>query len=272
MVKVFLNKILAFFIRDLLEEISYPIAFLWHCGGILFRLVTFYFLALLIDAAAQPYLASYQGGYFPFVMVGLSLASFQGAALTAISNKILYGMYSGTLEAMLVTPTPITLIIFSSVLYQFFSALIEILIYFGFGVFIFGFSLGQADLLAAAVLLALTLLAHLPLGILAAGFILIFKRGDPITLMFGHLSALLGGVYFPLLVLPPWLQTMALFIPITHALEGLRQAVLNGQGLYQVSTQVAILGAFATLLLPFSLAFFAWALGQAKRLGTLSQF
>lgn len=67
----------------------------------------------------------------------------------------------------------------------------------------FGLPLGQTNILAAAVILALALLAHLPLGIMAAGFVLIFKRGDPVTLMFGHLSALLGGVYFPLQVLPP---------------------------------------------------------------------
>jgi ABC-2 type transport system permease protein len=88
----------------------------------------------------------------------------------------------------------------------------------------------------------------------------------------GHLSVLLGGVYFPLQVLPFWLQNVAQFLPFTHALEGLRQAVLNGKGLTQLTTQLDILFTFAVVLLPLSLAAFAWAVGQAKRLGTLSQF
>jgi ABC-2 type transport system permease protein len=90
--------------------------------------------------------------------------------------------------------------------------------------------------------------------------------------MFGHLSALLGGVYFPMQVLPQWLQGIAFFIPFTHALEGLRQAVLNGKRLTQLISQVSILGAFAIFLSPISLAFFAWAVRQTKRLGTLSQY
>lgn len=267
-----LRKVSAFFILDFLEELSYPLSFPWRCGSIFFKLVAFYFLAQLVGASASPYLSPYGGAYYPFVMLGLALSSFQSVALTAINRKISYGMYTGTLEAMLVTPTSLSTIVFASVLYQFFSALLEIFLYVAFSVWVFKIPLGQANLTAAAVLLLLALLAHLPIGIMSAGFLLVFKRDDPVTHMLGHLSVLLGGVYFPIQVLPAWLGTVSLFIPFTHALEGLRQAVLNGWGLGQLSTQIIILGAFAVFLLPLSLATFAWAVHQAKRLGTLSQF
>jgi ABC-2 type transport system permease protein len=267
-----LRKVSAFFIRDFLEELSYPLNFVMRWGVILFKLVTFYFLGKLVGGAVLPQLAPYGNSYFPFVMLGLALAGFQGVALTAISQNILYGMYSGTLEAMLVTRTSLATIVFASMLYQFLSALLEILLYLGFSFLFFGVSLGQASLPATAVLLALALLAHLPIGILSAGLILLFKRGDPVTVILGQVSALLGGVYFPLQVLPQWLQKVAQLLPFTHALEGLRQAVLNGKGLGELSPQVAILSAFAVVLLPLSLVFFAWTVRQAKRLGTLSQF
>jgi ABC-2 type transport system permease protein len=267
-----LRKVWAFFVRDFLEELSYPLSIFWRGGSILFHLVTFYYLGRLVAPAASPVLAPYGGNYFPFVMVGLALASFQGVALSAIARNISYGMYSGTLEAMLVTPTAISTIVFASVLYQFFIALLEILVYIGFSTVFFGLSLARADFLAGAVILVLTLLSHLPLGILSAAFLLAFKRGDPVTMMMGRVSALLGGVYFPLQVLPGWLQTLSWCIPFTHALEGLRQAVLNGKSLGQLGPQVAVLSAFAAVLLPLSLAAFAWAVRQAKRLGTLSQY
>ncbi len=267
-----LRKLSAFLRRDFLEEISYPLDFIWRVGTILFRLITFYFLARLVEGAALPHLATYGGHYFPFVMLGLALAGFQGVALTATSNNILYGMYSGTLEAMLVTPTSLSTIVFSSMLYQFCSALVEILVYLAFGFWLFGVALAQADLPATALVLILTLLAHLPIGILSAAFILIFKRGDPITAILSSVSGLLGGVYFPLQILPDWVQIISRFIPFTYALEGLRQTVLNGQGVSRIGHQLLILAAFAVVLLPLSLAVFAWAVRQAKRLGTLSQF
>lgn len=267
------HKVAAFFIRDLLWDLSYPFNFFWQGGGILFHLVTFYFLGYLVSGSTAGYLSAYGGGtYFPFVLVGLALAGFQSVALRSISQAIQYGMYTGTLEAMLVTPTSLSTIVFASVLYQFVSSLLSLLVYLIFGVALFGLSLVKADLCAAVAMLVLALLAHLPLGIFSASFLLIFKRGDPLTSLVGSFSALLGGVYFPLAVLPGWLQFVSFFLPFTHALEGLRQAVLNGRTLLELGTQVAVLSTFAIVLLPLSLTVFAYAIRQAKRLGTLSQF
>lgn len=266
------HKLAAFLRRDFLEEISYPMGFIWRVGTILFRLLTFFFLARLVEGAALPQLTPYGGQYFPFVMLGLALVSFQGVALTAISHNVLVGMYTGTLEAMLVTPTSLSTIVFASMLYQFCSALVEILIYLAFSIWLFSLALGQANLPATALLLLLTLLAHLPLGILAAAFTLVFKQGDPVTSILGSISGLLGGVYFPLTILPGWVQLISRCLPFTYALEGLRQAVLNGRSIPQLAHPILILTAFAVVLLPLSLAVFAWAVRQAKRLGTLSQF
>jgi ABC-2 type transport system permease protein len=267
------RKVTAFLVRDLLWDLSYPLNFLWRGSGIFFSLITFYFLGYLVSGSTVGYLSGYGGGnYFPFVLLGLALVGFQGVALTSISSAIQYGMYTGTLEAMLVTPTSLSTIIFSSVLYQFASSLLNILIYLVFGILLFGFSLAKANLLSAAVMLALSLLAHLPLGIFSASFLLVFKRGNPVSSLVGSFSALLGGVYFPLAVLPGWLQSVSFFLPFTHALEGLRQAVLNGRNLLELSTQVVVLSIFAIILLPLSLAVFSYAIHQAKRLGTLSQF
>lgn len=269
---MWLRKLAAFLVRDFFWELSYPFNFFWRWSGILFNLVTFFFLGRMVTGATAGYLSAYGGDYFPFVLVGLALAGFQSVALTSVSHAIMYGMYTGTLEAMLVTPTSLSTIVFASVLYQFASSLVSVLIYLVFGALFFGFSLAGANLISAAVIMGLTLLAHLPLGIFSASFLLIFKRGDPVTSLVGSFSALLGGVYFPLSVLPGWLQTAALFIPFTHALEGLRQAMLNGRNLWELGTQVTVLGVFAAVLLPLSLAVFSWAVYQAKRLGTLSQF
>jgi ABC-2 type transport system permease protein len=267
------RKVTAFLVRDFLWDLSYPFSFFWRGSNILFNLITFYFLGYLVSGSTAGYLSGYGGGgYFPFVLVGLALSAFQGVALGSISSAIQYGMYTGTLESMLVTPTSLSTIVFSSVLYQFVSSLLNILLYLFFGAVLFGFSLAKANLLSAAVMMALSLLAHLPLGIFSASFLLVFKRGDPVTSLVGSLSSLLGGVYFPLAVLPGWLQSVSFFLPFTHALEGLRQAVLNGRNLLELSTQVAVLSIFAVTLLPLSLAVFSYAIHQAKRLGTLSQF
>jgi hypothetical protein len=89
----------AFFIRDFLEEMSYPLTFAMRWGGIFFRLVTFYFLG---NYGGRSHPAGPIGGGYSLRHAGLA-GQLSRVALTAISNNILYA-YTGTLEAMLVTP------------------------------------------------------------------------------------------------------------------------------------------------------------------------
>ena len=266
------RKLTAFIIRDFHWDLSYPLAFLWRLGSIVLNLIIFYFLGKMISQAASPHLAPYGGNYFAFAMVGLALASFQAVALSSISGSLHYEMFTGTLESMLATPTRLSTIVFSAMLYRFINGLGEVVIYFGLTAVFFELLLKQVNLAGAAVMLLLALLAHLPLGILSASFLLLFKRGDPLTIILGHLSALLGGVYFPVQILPAWLQGVAQLLPFTHALEGLRQAVLNGRGVADLGPQILVLALFAVVLMPLSLAAFAWSVRTAKKLGTLSQF
>ena len=99
-----------------------------------------------------------------------------------------------------------------------------------------------------------------------------FKRGNPINWLFTSASLLLGGVYYPVSVLPDWLQQVSAFLPMTHALEGIRLAMLQGHNLQMLSTSVLGLGLFTIIVLPLSLVMFQFAVRQAKIHGSLTQY
>jgi ABC-2 type transport system permease protein len=77
------------------------------------------------------------------------------------------------------------------------------------------------------LLLIVALIVFSGLGILSASFIIILKRGSPISWLFGWLSWLLGGVLYPVAVLPDWLRQISVLLPITYAIEGMRAALLR---------------------------------------------
>ena len=81
--------------------------------------------------------------------------------------------------------------------------------------------------LAAALLVALAILTFSALGVLSPSFILVFKRGSPIAWLFGALSWLLGGLLYPVAVLPDWLRALSALLPVPHAIEGMRAALLG---------------------------------------------
>lgn len=265
-------KALLFLRRDVKTEFSYRFSFLLQLLGILFSSASFYFVAQLLGEAALPQLAAYDGDYFSFVLIGIAFLGYQGVALYTFSGVIRSAQTAGTLEAVLVTPTRLPTILVSSSLWSFAMASIRVLVYLLAGVVIFGVDLGQANVLAGLVVLALTVLTLSGIGIISASFIVVFKRGSPVNFVIGSLSSLLSGVYYPVGVLPEWLQALARLFPLTYSLEAMRRALLGGATLTDLAPEIGALMAFSLLLLPLSLLTFRHAVRQAKRDGSLAQF
>lgn len=119
----------------------------------------------------------------------------------------------------LVTPTKVDTIVVLSALWDYIFATFRILIFLLLGVFLFGVNTGNANLFAAMIILILTIICFSSLGIVSASFIMIFKRGDPVNWVLGSVSALLGGVLYPITVLQDWLQIFSYLLPITYSLR-----------------------------------------------------
>ena len=56
-----------------------------------------------------------------------------------------------------------------------------------------------------------------------------FKRGDPLTMIYGVMSYLFGGVYYPVDLFPDW-PARSMLLPITWALDGMRMAPAGDRG------------------------------------------
>jgi ABC-2 type transport system permease protein len=268
----FFYKPLLFLRRDFKVQMSYRLSFILQFFGMLFSSSSFYFVSQLLGAGATQYLSSYGGDYFSFVLIGIAFVGYQGVALNSFSGVVQSAQSAGTLEAMLVTPTRLSTILFSSSLWNFVFTSFRVLLYILLGVLVFGADLRNANVLTGLVVLCLTIVTLSGIGILSACFIMVFKRGNPVDFLFSSLSTLLGGVYYPIEVLPGWLQILARFFPLTYSLEAMRRALLTGASLADLWREVAVLAVFSALLLPLSLVAFRYAVRQAKRDGSLMQF
>lgn len=265
-------KPLLFMQRDVLTELRYPLSFVLQLMGILFSTTTYYFVAQLFGKGIAPQLANYGGDYFAFVLIGIAFAGYQSVALYNFSSVIQSAQVMGTLEAMLVTPTRLSTILFSSSLWTFAFTSLRVVIYLLAGILVFGANLQHANLLSALAILCLSILSLSGIGILSASFIMVFKQGSPINFLIGSLSSLLAGVYYPVQVLPGWLQALARFFPLTYSLEAMRRALLNGETLVELRSEVGVLAVFSAVLLPLGLAAFRYAVWRARKDGSLTQF
>jgi ABC-2 type transport system permease protein len=270
-------KVWAFFHRDFLNEVSYRTAFVMQLAGIFFFVTTWFFVSRFVARAYQSPPDLPGVSYFAFVVVGFAFYQYLNATLTSFSAKIRHEQLTGTLEAMLVTPTPAPLVVLGSTVWDFVMTTFRVAVVLGAGSLLAraaGTQIGlrASGLPAFAVLLGLTVVSFAGIGILSASFTIWLKRGDPINYLITGASALLGGVFFQIEAMPAWLQRLAVLLPITHALRGIRRALLAGAGFRGVATEIQVLLLFAAILLPLGLLAFALALRRARVEGSLVQY
>ncbi|HBY63900.1 MAG TPA: hypothetical protein DEH78_29085 [Solibacterales bacterium] len=262
----------AFFKRDAIIALSYRATFIAQLVGNIFLLGVFYFIAKLIDSSSNPELAAYGGGYLGFMLVGLALTDCVGVSMTTFAGQIRDGQVSGTLETTLMTPVSLLQVLIYSSLWSYFLSAFRFVLYVGVGSLIYGVSLRQANGASVAAIFLLTVFCFAGIGILWATVVLLLKRGEALLTMIGFIVILLSGVVFPNTVLPQWLRWVSELIPLTHALHGMRLAMLSGSGLEALGPTFLKLAAFAVVMLAIGLFAFSRAVGYVKRMGSLAEF
>jgi ABC-2 type transport system permease protein len=259
--------------RDMLSDISYRFSFLMQIVEIFLTVTALYFLSRLIGQnAINQYLAPYGGNYFAFAIIGVAFYSYFNIGFTNFADQLREAQTTGTLEAMLSTPAGLSTIVLGSSLWAFIMATLRVMVILLSGAFLLDAGMRTSNFSLAVLILLLTVASASSFGIVAASFIMVVKRGDPISWLFRSASWLLGGVIFPVAILPLWMQKLALLLPTTHALRAMRLALLQGKSMSDVLPEIAALCVFCFLLLPVSLRVLKYAVQRAKQEGTLTHY
>lgn len=263
----------AFFKRDALIALSYKASLAVQLLGNVLLLGIFYFIGKLVNAGTPPAaLAAYGGSYLAFMLIGIALTDCVGVSLTTFAREIREGQLTGTLEATMMSPVRLPAILLCSSLWNYFFSGFRFVLYVGLGAVLYDVRLVQANLTSTLVIFLLTVACFAGVGILWASVILILKRGEAILSLAGLIVIVVSGVVFPRQLLPAWLQLVAQAVPLTHALDGMRRAVLLGQGLRELAPVLATLAVFAAVLLTAGLVAFDLAVTRTKKTGSLVEF
>jgi len=267
-----LKLLWAFLIRDYYTEISYRTSFWVSIGGIFFNVLVFFFLSEFINAATNTVLDETNGDYFSFVLIGVAFGSYFGVGMNSFARALRLAQTTGTLEAMMMTPTSVPAIIIGSASWSYVFTTFRVVVYLLIGTLLLGVSFSGANYAAALTGLLLAIISFASIGIISAGIIMVIKRGDAVTGLISGLANLVGGVFYPVAILPSGLQFIAKLLPITYALRLMRQALLGGATWSELAPDFLALIIFCIVLFPISLLVFRYAVQRARLEGTLAHY
>ena len=156
------------------------------------------------------------------------------------AGAILEEKERGTFKRLLFAPVPKYALLGGKLLAQFIVGVAQIVLMFAFGALVFHVSLGGSILGLVLVTLA-TCWATTSLGLLLVAVIKSRKQIHPITTLIVLGSSAVGGSWFPLFLMPKWVQQAARVTIVAWAMEGYNRLMLFGGGLNDVWPDIGVL-------------------------------
>jgi ABC-2 type transport system permease protein len=237
--------------------------------GVFTTVATYFFIDRLLGRQITPELAAFGANFFAYVLVGNAFFAYVGSAIGGLSGRIADEQSLGTLEVLFGTPTRLWVVIVAIAVWNTLYASVEVALYCVIGGVGFGVDFSRINWPAMSAVLGLAIVVFNGVGLAEAGCLVLFKRGVIGVWAFNSLTALVGGVFFPVTVMPEWLRWLAELNPITYAVRGLQLAIFQGTSVMQLGKELAVLTVFAAVLVPAGLGIWQWTLRRARIEGSL---
>jgi len=253
--------------RDMIRAASYRVALVAVAVSEVFGLLLFYYISRLV--AVEPFTSP--GDYFEFVVVGLVALQLANAVLYFPITLVQQELVAGTFERLVISPLGSLGGIAGMMVFPVLAALVTNTIALTFAVIVLDLSLEATAPLAIPVSVLVSL-AFAPLGLLIVALGLVIKQAGGLIGFVITGLALAAGLYFPVALLPSWIEWISEAQPLTPAVD-LMRSVLIGTDTQDAPALIAgKLALFAIVLMPFALWVASRAIDVTRRRGTIVEY
>jgi ABC-2 type transport system permease protein len=207
-----------------------------------------------------------------YLLVGTLVWHYLSVVFDQVSEVIAWERWEGTIEYTFMAPVTRFTHMVGQTLYSLVYGLLHTALILAVVALFFRLDLSEANLFGGALVLVAGSLSFIGLGMVASVLPLLFpERGAQMTHVIQALLLLISGVYFPVSVLPRWMQPLTRLSPATYVLEGMRSALLDGARMGALAAHLGRLLLIGLVAIPVGLAIFRQAEMYAKRTGKLKR-
>jgi ABC-2 type transport system permease protein len=208
-----------------------------------------------------------------YLMVGTLVWHYLALVFDLVSESIQWERWEGTIEYTFMAPISRLTHLMGQAAFAVLYGILHTSVIMGIVALFFQVDLRQANFASMLLMIATGSMSFIGLGMLAAVLPLLSpEKGMQMTNIIKALVLLVSGVYYPISVLPAWLQPLARISPAYYMLEGMRAALLAGAGVRSL-LMPAIVPVLITgvITIPTGLYVFMRAERYAKRTGVLKR-
>jgi ABC-2 type transport system permease protein len=254
--------------RDLLLFASYRARLFSTLISTAVSLTLFYYVSRLVNSRA----VGSPDEYYAFVVVGLAIFGVLASVLSTPVATLRAELQAGTFERMVLSPFGPVRSIAALLLFPLALALFLAILSLAFAAIVFGLDLRWETAPLAIPIAALGALAFAPFGLAMTALVVLVKQTNAGATLVITGVTLLAGIYFPVSLLPDWIQWASEVQPFTPAIDLLRNVLVGTPLTAPAWGELLKLVGFAVVTLPLALLALRAAVERSRRKGTIIEY
>ncbi len=206
------------------------------------------------------------------LLIGAVVWSYLGLLFEIVTETVAWERWEGTIEYTFMAPLSRPAHLLGMGAFAVVYGLLRTILLFGVVSAFLDVHYANANFASAMVIIAVSSVSFVGIGMMTAVLPLISpEKGTQLGFIAQGLLLVVSGVYYPVSVLPQWMQWLSVVSPATYTLEGARKAVLDGAGVAALWGEIWPLLLIGVIAIPAGLAVFAQGERYAKRHGRLKR-
>ncbi len=206
------------------------------------------------------------------LLIGAVIWSYLGIVFEILIETVAWERWEGTIEYTFMAPLARPVHLFGMGLFAIIYGLIRSSLLFIVIAQFFDIKFPVANFLAAVLVLGVASISFIGIGMMTAVLPLISpEKGMQMGYIGQGMLLVVSGVYYPVEVLPRWMEWIATVSPATYALDGIRDAILEGDGVGAMWDEIWPLLVIGIVSIPLGLEVFRRGEIYAKRHGKLKR-
>jgi ABC-2 type transport system permease protein len=206
------------------------------------------------------------------LLIGAVIWSYLGIVFEIMIETVGWERWEGTIEYTFMAPLARPMHLFGMGAFAVVYGVLRSALLFVVIALFFDVQFAEPDFLAALVVLAVASVSFIGIGMMTAVLPLISpEKGLQMGFIAQGALLVVSGVYYDVEVLPEWMQWLSTISPATYALDGIRDALIEGDGVSQMWDEIWPLILIGLVSIPLGLEIFRRGELYAKRHGKLKR-
>jgi ABC-2 type transport system permease protein len=194
---------------------------------------------------------------FDYTVSGIVGFSLMSLAIFGMANGFPADKKSGALRRLRATPLRASQLILATALEYLLIGLLTVVVMFAVATMLFDFNM-RGSYLTLAVFVLLGVFSLFGFGMAIGGWAKNENQSAPLSNLVAFPMMFLTGVFFPVYLMPEWLQSISHFLPLTPVIDGIRLITTENASLLSLGPELAIIFGWTVIIYTIAFRVFRW--------------